>query len=60
MYNKLCRIHGKLDLMNIHESDEASGSSSVPAEALMSVTIGGQWREPCPLYHVYWSLFLTR
>ena len=44
MYNKLCRIHGKLDLMNIHEPDEASGSSSVPVEALMSVTIGGQWR----------------
>lgn len=42
VYNKLCRIHGKLDLMNIHESDEASGSSSVPAEALMSVTIGDE------------------
>lgn len=30
--------------MNIHEPDGASGSSSVPVEALMSVTIGGQWR----------------
>ena len=41
VYHKLCRIHGKLDLMNIHEPDAASGSAAVLAEALVSVTVGG-------------------
>ena len=40
VYSKLCRVHGKLDLMNIHESEEASRGG--PTEAAVSLTVGGQ------------------
>ena len=39
MYDKLCRIHGKLGLMNIHESE---GPVGVVSEPLVSLTLGGQ------------------
>ena len=38
VYSKLCKIHGKLGLMNIHEADVPV---KVVAEPLMSVTLGG-------------------
>lgn len=44
--------------MNINGSDEAS--SSVPVEALMSVTIGGQVKGLAHSIILYWLLFLCR
>ena len=40
MYSKLCRIHGKLGLMNIHEPEVAG---EIVTEPLISATLGGQW-----------------
>ena len=46
VYSKLCRIHGKLDLMNIHEQhDPAADGGAVLAEAVVSVTLGGWWQK---------------
>lgn len=39
VYSKLCKIHGKLDLMNIHETD--THSNDVISEALVTATVGG-------------------
>ena len=41
VYSKLCRIHGKLGLMNIHEPEAPAGE--LVAEPLVSVTLGGEW-----------------
>jgi hypothetical protein len=41
VYSKLCRIHGKLDLMNIHEQHMADSSAEL-AEAVVSVTLGDE------------------
>lgn len=39
VYDKLCKIHGKLGLMNIHEAESPVGVASEP---LLSMTLGGK------------------